>query len=139
MGAMACVLIKTLVVAGMIAWARLGWRYHLLILFVFAFPAGGPKKNDAPPDAPHKITADSSERTIRHDVPLGMPLADARRVLEKKGFKCRLSTDKDGSQRLYCRIWEPRGFLVSYVRKVTLDIKAGMVSKVWFAEGGLGP
>jgi hypothetical protein len=136
---MASVLLKTFVVAGMIAWTRFGWRYRLLVFLVFVFPTGGAQKNDAPREIPHKLTADSSERTVRRDVPLGTPLDDARKTMEKKGFKCRAYTSEDGSNWIDCRIWERRGFLVARVRRVWIETRNGAVSGIKFREYLDGP
>jgi hypothetical protein len=136
---MASPLLKVIVAVGINIAMRLGWPYRLMTIVAIFFGTGGAPKNQEPPEVPHKLTADSSEEVVRRAVPLGMPLADARRIMEKKGFKCRLSADKDGTQSLGCRIWEPHGFLVSRVRKVFLDMQDGRVSRVWFVEGFIGP
>lgn len=135
-------LFKALTAAGLLAWTRLDWRYHILLLLVFAFrgdPDGGHKKRTAPIDPPHKLTAESSERSVRRAVPIGTTLEDAREIMEKRNFTCKLGRNKHGGQHLVCKIWESTGFLTSYVRRATFDIQDGRVSKVWFAEGGLGP
>jgi hypothetical protein len=133
---MASVLFKTFVFAGMIAWTRLGWHYRAFVLLAFLFPSAKDPKNDVPKEVPHKLAADSSERAIRRAVPRGTPLSDARKVMERKGFKCRLVTDTDGRQWLDCRIWdwEPGAFLVSRVRRVRLHAEEGKVIGVGFQE-----
>jgi hypothetical protein len=136
---MASVLFKTLIAAGILAWMRLEGQYRVLLLLVFLFPSPKDPKNEAPKDLPRKLTAASSEEALRRAVPLGMSLSDARKVLEKKGFKCSTWTDKDGSRWLDGKIWEPHSFLVSRVRKVSLHAKEGRVSRIRFQEYLDGP
>lgn len=136
---MARPLLKTVVAIGITFAMRLGWPYRLMTVIAILFGTRGAPKTQEPQEVPHKLTADSSEAVVRRAVPIGMPIDDARLVLEKKGFKCQSGADKDGNQHLICKIWEPRGFLVSRVRKVVLHVNDGMVARFFFVEYGLGP
>jgi hypothetical protein len=80
---------------------------------------------------------------ILSHVPVGTPIEDASRFMEREGFECSRSTDAEVPDRkrdyLYCNRWESIGFLVSRRWHVSIAYRDGKVTEVTASTGLVGP
>ena len=80
---------------------------------------------------------------ILAQVPVGTPVDDAQRFMEREGFKCSRSTnaaflDRTGLDYVYCDRWEASGF-VKRRWQVAIVHRDGKVTEVLASTGLVGP
>ena len=73
-------------------------------------------------------------------VPVGTSLADAKRIMEGEGFRCREYVDTEsGDPALNCGFSERAGIFVTWGWGVTFICPDGLVADARCSQGGTGP
>ena len=79
-----------------------------------------------------------TKESIKQAVPIGTPVADAKRILEESGCECEIET-KNGKDRLRCTHSRKHGVWVTMVWQIFGAIEDGKVDDLECKMYGIGP